>query len=121
MSKPDERATNPFAKLRDVLGPLPPGPSREPAAKPGAAGFPHSAERLTVRFERAGHGGKTATRIAGPALRGGQLAPLAKELARALGTGARVEGDELLVQGDQCARLVEWLSQRGFGDVRRGN
>jgi translation initiation factor 1 (eIF-1/SUI1) len=32
-----------------------------------------------------------------------------------------VEGDELLVQGDQRERVGEALRGRGFGDVRRGN
>ncbi len=121
VSKPDERPSNPFARLRDVLGPLPPGPTRDSAAKPDATGFPHSGERLSLRFERAGRGGKTVTCVEGPALRGVQLDSLAKEIARALGVGARAESDQLVVQGEQCARLVEWLIKRGFGDVRRGN
>jgi translation initiation factor 1 (eIF-1/SUI1) len=121
MSKPDERPANPFQRLRDRLGPLPPGPAPAEAPTPKVAGFPHAKERATVRFERAGHGGKTVTRVEGPALRAANLDELAKELARALGVGARAEGGEVLVQGDQCARLVEWLTRRGFGNVQRGN
>ena len=55
-----------------------------------------------MRFERAGHGGKTVTRVGGPALRDAKLAEFAVELARALGVGVRAEGDELLVV-DQTA------------------
>lgn len=121
MSKPEERPANPFARLRDALGPLPPGPAPAAPRKPVLAGFPHAGERATVRFERAGHGGKTVTRVVGPALRDAKLGELASEISRALGVGARTEGDEILVQGDQCARLVEWLGKRGFSDVRRGN
>lgn len=121
MPKPEDRSANPFARLRDALGPLPPGPAPAQPSKPAVAGFPHAGERLTVRFERAGHGGKTVTRVGGPALRDAKLVEFAVELARALGVGARAEGDELLVQGDQCARLVAWLAKRGFSDVRRGN
>jgi translation initiation factor 1 len=74
-----------------------------------------------VRLERAGHGGKSVTRVEGPGLVGADLSALATELSRALGLGARVEGGELLVQGDQRERVGEALRGRGFGDVRRGN
>lgn len=74
-----------------------------------------------MRFERAGRGGKTVTRVAGPGLRNAKLADIAREIARALGVGARDEEGELLVQGEQCARLLEWLAKRGFTDVRPGN
>lgn len=121
MPEPDERPANPFQRLRDLLGPLPAGPAPAEASKENVAGFPHSSERLTVRFERAGHGGKTVTRVEGPALRAADVGAFAKELARALGVGARAEGGDVLVQGDQCARLVEWLARRGFANVRRGN
>ncbi len=121
MPTPDERPANPFQRLRDMLGPLPAGPAPTEAPKSNVAGFPHASERLTVRFERAGRGGKTVTRVEGPALRAANLDELAKELARALGVGARAEGGDVLVQGEQCARLVDWLTRRGFSNVRRGN
>ena len=121
MSQPPERPRNPFEALKAKLGPLPPGPEPLTPAPRKVPGAPHAAERLTVRFERAGHGGKTVTVVEGPGLRNARLAELAKEIARALGGGARDEGGELHVQGDQCARLVPWLEKRGFGDVRRGN
>ncbi len=115
------RPSKPFEALKAQLGPLKPGPepsTPEPKKIPGA---PHAAERLTVRFERAGHAGKTVTVVEGPALRHAKLPEIAREIARALGVGARVQGMDLHVQGDQCARLLPWLTQRGFTDVRRGN
>lgn len=121
MSKPPERPANPFEALRAKLGPLPSGPEPLTPPKKRVPGAPHAEERVTVRFERAGHGGKTVTRVKGPGLAGAKLDELAREIARALGVGARAESRELLVQGDQCARLAEWLAKRGFGDVRRGN
>ena len=49
------------------------------------------------------------------------LEKLAKELAKALGTGARVEGTSIVVQGDQPDRLATALEERGFANVTRGN
>jgi translation initiation factor 1 (eIF-1/SUI1) len=57
----------------------------------------------------------------GPGLSGHPLEKLAKELAKALGTGARVEGTALVVQGEQSERVAAWLSKRGFTEVSLGN
>jgi translation initiation factor 1 len=107
---------NPFEALRDKLGPLPPGPELA-AAKPAKS----YAGRVTVRRERAGRGGKSVTLAEGPGLSGHPLDKLASELARSLGTGARVENNALVVQGDQPERVAEWLTARGFVSVARAN
>jgi translation initiation factor 1 len=112
--------SNPFAALRARLGPaLPPGaaPAPSPQPSPPKPVF----ERVTVRRERAGRGGKTVTLAEGPGFLGRKLEPLAKEAARALGVGARVEKGALVLQGDQCERLAAWLQERGFERVERGN
>ena len=109
---------NPFAALRAKLGPLPPGPAAR-AAEPAPSG--RYSGRVTVRRERSGRGGKVVTLAEGPGLSGHPLADYARELAKALGCGARVEGATLVVQGDQPERVVAWLAARGFATVARGN
>ena len=49
------------------------------------------------------------------------LAELAREAAKALGTGARVEEGRLVVQGEMSERLKGWLEGRGLGPVTLGN
>jgi translation initiation factor 1 len=121
---------NPFAELREKLGAaLPPGPapsSAEPAAQQGSppAAPPApvlTSARVSVRFERAGRGGKTVTLAEGPGFAGRDLAPLAREAARAFGVGARVERGALVLQGDQGERLTRWLVARGFAGAVRAN
>lgn len=110
---------NPFAALRERLGDsLPRGLQPAPRVAPPAR---LSYERVTVRRERSGRGGKTVTLAEGPGLAGHDLAALARNAAKALGLGARVEGGALVLQGDQVERLAEWLAARGFGRVERGN
>lgn len=118
---------NPFAKLRELAKDLPPGPAPEAV---DASPAPHTSKskpaksypgRVTVRREKKGHGGKAVTIAEGPALSGHPLATYAKELARALGSGARVEAASLVVQGEQVERVAAWLEQRGFTQVGRGN
>lgn len=107
---------NPFAALRGKVetanGPTKPASKHEPELV---------TERLSVRIERTGRGGKTVTIADGPAFAGRPLDALAREIARALGTGARVEGATIVVQGDQRERLVAWLGERGFVHIAAGN
>lgn len=114
---------NPFAKLRPDGKPAPAPPKVEPPAPATNASAQKvvSKERLTVRREKKGHGGKTVTIADGPAFTGRKLDELAREAARSLGVGARVEGMTLVVQGDQADRFVAWLAQRGFVNTSRGN
>lgn len=77
--------------------------------------------KLVVRRERAGRGGKGVTIVEGQGLAGRDLAALAKDLAKALGAGARVEDGALVVQGEQSARVHDWLVARGLGPVVLGN
>ena len=105
-SKP---ATPPSARL---------APATPSVAKPAPA---PSQNRISVRIERSGRGGKTVTIVEGPGLAGRTLEPLAREIARGMGTGARVEGSAIVVQGDQRERLVVWLGSRGFGGAVAGN
>ena len=113
------------AKPTPKRGGATPQGSKATAASAGAKGSkPATApaqERVTVRLERTGRGGKTVTIAEGPGLAGRELEPLAREIARGMGTGARVEDSSIVVQGDQRERLVDWLGARGFGGAVAGN
>lgn len=119
---------NPFAALKGKLGEraITPAASMlgsKPAMKPPAAASipPSTHARVIVRRERRRRGGKAVTIVEGPGLAGRDLAELAREIARGLGTGARGEDGRLLVQGDQPERVVAWLAAHGFAAVARGN
>jgi translation initiation factor 1 (eIF-1/SUI1) len=129
---------NPFARLRpkteaDATSPTPPPepqprPTKSaPASKPTptATSTQHhpipAAERIVVRRERKGHGGKAVTIAEGNGLKGHDVEQLARDAAKALGAGARVEGGALVVQGEQTERLIAWLTSRGFKSLSRGN
>lgn len=111
---------NPFAALRPDGKPVP--PSVVPAtAGDGDAPAGTARDRIVVRREKKGRGGKAVTIAEGAGLVGADLEALAREAAKALGTGARVEEGALVVQGEQTDRLMSWLSGRGFASVTRGN
>src|SRR5262249_18383670 len=77
--------------------------------------------KLTVSRERKGHGGKTATGVTGLGLAAPDLEHVAKTLRRALGCGASVDGDRVVVQGDQVPRVQAWLGAQGARRIVVGN
>jgi translation initiation factor 1 (eIF-1/SUI1) len=76
--------------------------------------------RVVLSRESKGRGGKTVTATAFRDSSIPDPEALARELRRALGCGARVEGDRLILQGDQIDRASEWFVARG-ARVVRGN
>ena len=109
---------NPFGALRAMKDRLPPAPERapervkaEPVSAP-AGRYP----RAVVRIERSGRGGKEVTVIEQLGLAERDRDEWLKALKSALGCGGAVQGDSLVLQGDQRKRLPELLAARG---VRR--
>ena len=103
---PVKRATTPVKRKR----PLASSPSAKKlpivVASPSATP-PRFTGKLVVRRENKGRAGKTVTRISG--LPRTELAALAKELKKALGCGATVEGEDLLLLGSLVDRAAAWF------------
>jgi translation initiation factor 1 len=105
-----------FAKLRERL----PEGWAPPAESPADAPPRNAPARAVVRLERKGRGGKEATVIEKLELAPGRLAEWADELKRSLGCGGGVEGDAIVLQGDQRPRARAWLEARGVRKVTAG-
>ena len=71
-----------------------------------------------VRISRKGRRGKTVTLV--DKLPEPLRAETAKALRKALGCGATVDGESVVVQGSQVDRVVAWLGAQGVREVRRG-
>lgn len=91
----------------DAVGETPPV-ELAPAATPA---------RAVVRFERKGHGGKTATVVSHLGLAPAQLDLWCAEARKKLGCGGTVEGDTIVLQGDQRDRAAAWLTAKGVKRV----
>lgn len=100
-----------LAGLRDQLpeGPKPPAPPPAEPASPAKAKL--LADKLVVARSTKGRGGKTVTTVAGVVDAKAREA-LAQELRRALGCGATVDAELVVVQGDQTIRLRALLEGR---------
>ena len=116
---------NPFGALgalRDTLPATPAPPAAEPpapardVAKAGGKTYP----RVVVRLERSGRGGKEATVIEKLDLTPLEREAWLKALKAALGCGGSIEGETLMLQGDQRTRLPKLLAERGVTKVTSG-
>ena len=69
-----------------------------------------------VRLQRTtkGRGGKSVTLITGLGLSADQLKELAKPLKQHCGVGGTVKGFDIEIQGEDRAKIQEWLEGRGF-------
>jgi translation initiation factor 1 len=133
MAKHDKRApppapaapfNSPFAKLAARLPDVPSAPAQTtpspPPTAPAAKPPKPPPARAVVRIERKGRGGKEATVIEKLALPPKSLAAWSDELKRSLGCGGTVEGDAIVVQGDQRERVRKWLEAKGVVRVIAG-
>lgn len=91
-----------------------PAPARsEPAPPPPRPG----PARAVVRMERSGRGGKVVTVVEKLGLPPRELERWLGDLKRSLGCGGVVEGDALVLQGDNRDRVGALLEARGVRKV----
>jgi translation initiation factor 1 len=105
---------NPFAVLKDRLGPLPEGP---PSAEPPPAKGP---ARAVVRLEKKGRRGKEVTVVEQLELRASELEAWLADFKRKLGCGGTLEGRTMVPQGDSRERVRALLEARGVRKISVG-
>ena len=115
---------NPFAALSGRSAPAALEPAAPKAPEPARAAAPADKPRgrLVLRRETKHRGGKAVVVVSGfEAVRGfdaAAVSELAKRLKQALGCGGSVEqrdgAPEILLQGDQPAKVAELLRAQGF-------
>ena len=119
---------NPFGALAGLRDRLPATPQPEPGPQPAppapaagpnaaAAGRANALPRVVVRVQRSGRGGKEVTVVEQLAVGAAERDAWLKALKTALGCGGTVEGDTLVLQGDQRKRLPALLTARGVKKV----
>ena len=117
MSSDDDKPFhNPFDALRAMRDRMPSTPDApEPVEPPAAPSAPvtKAIPRAVVRMERSGRGGKEVTVIEQLGLKPHERDAWLKALKAGLGCGGVVEGESLVLQGDQRERLPKLLTARG--------
>lgn len=130
---PDAGATpfhNPFGALASFVkatdgkptptAPVPAASKEQPSFAKAAEGKGRSIPRAVVRLERTGRGGKEVTVVEHMDLQPTERDRWLKALKAGLGCGGVVEGNHLVLQGDQRDRLPKLLTARGVKKVTIG-
>lgn len=80
--------------------------------------LPKNQQRLRVRIEKNGRGGKTVTVVAGFVGSDDDLKDLGKWLKGRLGVGGSAKDGEILVQGDFKQRVIDLLKTDGYTQTK---
>jgi translation initiation factor 1 len=88
------------------------------ADKKGASSVPYPQQKVTVRLDRKGRGGKSVTVIEGLQVVQKQRETLLKQLKSGLGTGGTVRDTALEIQGDHRDSIVLILEKMGYRPKR---
>lgn len=76
--------------------------------------LPPAQQKLIIRLETKQRGGKKATLIKGFVGRLDDLEALCKKLKTHIGTGGSVVNGEILIQGEQIAKVKAYLQTQGY-------
>ncbi len=85
--------------------------TKAPPADKAAAG---RAQKLHLRLERKGRGGKTVTLVCGLAMPRAGMESLLKDMKARLGTGGALKDNTLELQGDHREAITAMLRDKGL-------
>ncbi len=80
--------------------------------------LPNEKQKLRVRYEKAGRGGKEASIITGFIGNEFDLKELATQLKQSLGCGGSQKNNEIIIQGNKKEKIIELLKKWGYKDSK---
>jgi len=96
-------------------------PGKEmPAEENLSADLRTSRQKVIVRLDRKGRGGKSVTVIEGLQMPQQEKEALLKQLKADIGTGGAVKDRALEIQGDHCGTILAALEKLGYRPKRSG-
>jgi translation initiation factor 1 len=81
--------------------------------------LPASSQKLFVGTDKKNRGGKVVTFITGFIGKKEALEELGKSVRSFCGSGGSVKEGEIIIQGDHKEKVVRWLQQNGYLEVKK--
>jgi len=81
--------------------------------------LPPAQQKLRVKLETKHRGGKAVTLVDGFTGTGEDAEKLGKQLKNFCGTGGSVKDNEILIQGDQRDKVLQFLIKNGYSHTRK--
>lgn len=81
--------------------------------------LPAEQQPLKVRLETKHRGGKTVTLVQGFTGTDEDLQDLGKKLKNYCGTGGSAKEQEIIIQGDQRDKILQWLLKNSYKKARK--
>jgi translation initiation factor 1 len=78
------------------------------------ATLPPAQQKLRIRLDTKQRGGKAVTLVDGFAGTTADVETLGKQLKAHCGTGGAVKDGEIMVQGDNRDKVLQWLQKQGY-------
>ena len=81
--------------------------------------LPAAQQKLKIRLETKHRGGKTVSLIEGFIGVSNDLEELCKKLKNFCGTGGSVKDAQILIQGDQREKILQWLLKNDYKQTKK--
>ncbi len=81
--------------------------------------LPPKQQKLKIRLDTKHRGGKAVTLVEGFTGKEEDLQDLGKKLKNYCGTGGSAKDNEIIIQGDQREKVLQWLVKNGYNNCRK--
>lgn len=105
--------------LRGFVYSTDPNFSFQPEGSVDQETLPAAQQKLRIRLETKHRGGKTVSLITGFIGATDDLEDLGKKLKNFCGTGGSIKEGEIIIQGDQREKILQWLLKSGYKQSKK--